>query len=109
MAEQGASLRGWPVGWLAGLGALAATCAGLAVWLCWWAAQLFHEVDVYYRSSTGSTAPPDAVARYYDTLSHNSGAMQAALSPLLAGAVLTVLVALAALALLWERRESAQL
>ena len=88
--------------WLAALGALAVACLGVAVWLGRWAAELFHEVDEFYRSS--AVERPEEVYRYYDTLSNNSWAMQGILTPLLSGAVLAVLTLLTVLALRWERR-----
>lgn len=94
--------------WLAGLAAVAATALGLAVWLGWWGAALFHEMDEFYRGSTGTVVHPDDVYRYYDSLSVASAAMQAVLTPLLMGSILAVLGLAAVLALRWERREEAR-
>lgn len=89
---------------IAALAAVAVTCTAVAVWLSWWAAGLFHEMDEFYRSSASNEAP-DEVYRYYDTISRNSYAMQAVLGPLCAGIVFAIITAVAVLALRWERAE----
>lgn len=96
--------RRFPVGWIAGLGAIATVCAGLVVALNWWAALLFHEADLFYRADNGAQTYPDRVYSYYTSLSVSSYALHDATAPLAAGAVFAVLGVLAVLAVRWDRR-----
>ena len=86
------------------LAALAVISAAVVIWIGWWAAELFHEMDEFYRSPASNEAS-DEVYRYYDTLSRNSYAMQAVLGPLCAGIVFAIITAFAVLALRWDRAE----
>ena len=86
------------------LAAMAVISAAVVTWLGWWAAQLFHEMDEFYRSPASNEAT-DEVYRYYDTISRNSYAMQSVLGPLCAGIVFAVFTAFAVLALRWDRSD----
>jgi hypothetical protein len=92
------------VGAVAGLALVAVALAVIASFIGWKSAELFHEMDEFYRSPASSNAA-DEVYRYYDAISRTSFALQAVLAPLCAGVVFAVIATLGVLALRWERAE----
>lgn len=90
--------------WTVGLAALAFLTAGIAIGLCGRAAAIFHEVDVWFRTTDGTTS--DAVNDYYTRLQVTGYTMASVSMPLLFGTVLAVLILFAVLAVRWERRQA---
>lgn len=90
------------VPWIAGFAAVVLVTGGLGSAMIWWSADLQMQADAFWRTANGSDVDPELL-EYYNSVFSNGWTLQGAASPVLAGAVIALIAALAVLARLWDR------
>lgn len=91
------------LGWLIALVVTGLACAGLAIWLLHWAAELQLQVNHWYTSQNGSNYD-EVKGAFFDRIGSNAYSMETIASPLLAGTVIAILAAITVLARRWDLR-----